>query len=175
MLNINGLYRHFKGGLYIVNSLALNEAEPNEADPTVVYTSVSTGKTWLRPLSVFTEVIQDREDNVTGQVHRFEPAVNVSSLLSFLTTKEIVEELDKRPDNPFDGALKDEDNSNVWDISYLIGRVTERKDFKTDEVFEEFSPITPQTWSDYDKAVEYRDLYLINRPCVIAKRIIKKM
>lgn len=174
MLNINGLYRHFKGGLYIVNSIALNEAEPNEADPTVVYTSVATGQTWLRPLSVFNEEIPNREDNTTGQTHRFEPAVNVTSLLSFISTKEIVAELDKRPDNPYEGALNDIDNPNVWDIAYLIGRVTERKDFKTDEVYEEFSPVTPQTWGNYEKAIEYRDLYLMNKPCVIAKRIIKK-
>lgn len=53
MLNVNGLYRHFKGGFYIVKEIAQLESSPDEDNKMVVYTSVETGKTWLRPLNQF--------------------------------------------------------------------------------------------------------------------------
>ena len=67
---INTLYRHFKGGYYLVEKLARNEADGEEV---VVYTSMKTGQTFIRPLSQFFTDVSEREDNVTHQVHRLEP------------------------------------------------------------------------------------------------------
>lgn len=175
MLNIGGLYRHFKGGFYIVNSVALLEASPDENDPMVVYTSVETGKTWLRPLSSFIADVSDREDNVTGQMHRMELATDLRGILSFMSTEEIVEELEKRPDNPYEGVKKIEEDPNVWEVRYLLGRITEHTDPKTGETYEEFTPVTLQTWETPQAAKAYRETFYPNKPCIMARRVIRKI
>ncbi len=50
-----GKYRHFKGGEYEV--LGLGKNSETEED-TVIYKSIATGETWLRPASMWTETIK---------------------------------------------------------------------------------------------------------------------
>lgn len=175
MLQVNGLYRHFKGGFYIVNHIALFEASPDENDPMVVYTSVETGKTWLRPLSSFVADVSDREDNVTGQKHRFELATDLRGIMSFMSTKDLVKELEQRPDNPYDGIKNLEEDENVWAVQFLLGIVETKTDLDTGDNYEEFVPVTPQVWNDYNAAVSYRDLHFAHRPCVVARRVTRKI
>ena len=174
MLQINGLYRHFKGGFYIVNHIALLEASPDENDPMVVYTSVETGKTWLRPLSSFVADVSDREDNVTGQKHRLELATDLRGIMSFMSTGDIVKELEKRPDNPYDGLKKLEDDEDVWDVQYMLGFVESRYS-DTDGEYEEFIPVTPKGFDTYNEAIDYRNKHLLHRPCVLARSVIRKV
>lgn len=49
-----GLYRHYKGGLYEVLSIATH-SESQEA--LVIYRSLSVGQVWARPCSMFTEFV----------------------------------------------------------------------------------------------------------------------
>lgn len=175
LLNVNGLYRHFKtGNLYMVNTVALEESNPDENDPKVVYTALSTGKTWIRPYSSFMEDVSDREDNSTGQRLRFEPATDLRSLLSFISTKELIDEVSKREDNPYSGAIPDSEDSSILNVGYILGRITEQRSLKGDEPYEEFVPITPTVWDSSEQALNYREKHYPNRPCILAKRIIKK-
>lgn len=174
MLQTNGLYRHFKGGFYIVNQIALLEASPDENDPMVVYTSVETGKTWLRPLSCFVADVSDREDNVTGQKHRFELATDLRGIMSFMSTDDIVKELEKRPDNPYDGLKKLEEDEDVWDVQYMLGFV-ENEYNDNGELNEVFIPATPIGFDSYNEAVDYRGSHLPHKPCVLARRVIRKI
>ena len=48
-----GNYRHFKGGMYKVLSVARHSEDPKQEF--VVYQSLKTGYTWIRPLSMFLE------------------------------------------------------------------------------------------------------------------------
>lgn len=48
---IGGLYRHFKGGLYQVITIAKREADREIED--VIYKSLETGEIWSRELSLF--------------------------------------------------------------------------------------------------------------------------
>lgn len=173
MLNINGLYRHFKGGFYIVNCLALLESDPNENDPMVVYTSVETGKTWLRPLSQFSDDVSDREDNITGQTHRFELATEIKGLMSFMSTEDLLTELEKRQDNPYDSIKKLEEDEDVLNVEYLLGRIITRT--STDgEPYEEFIPIALNTFESYQSAKGYAESHFPNTDAVISRRVIRK-
>lgn len=56
-----GVYRHYKGGLYSVFDTATH-SETKETY--VVYRSLQDGKTWIRPLAMFTEnVVVDGAEN----------------------------------------------------------------------------------------------------------------
>lgn len=62
-------YRHYKGGLYKVISLA-NHSETGEA--LVVYKSVGFGTVYVRPLSMwFDEVVNHRDEKVERFEHEF--------------------------------------------------------------------------------------------------------
>ena len=66
------LYRHFKGGYYLLVCYAIDEAT---GEVLVVYQSLSDGKVWSRPLSVFIEDVPKDKVNPTGQQKRFEQVI----------------------------------------------------------------------------------------------------
>ena len=171
-IQINGLYRHFKGNYYVVDKLAKKEADE---EPMVVYTSVSTGATFIRPLEEFFSDVSDRPDNKTHQVTRFELAQEIKGLLSFTDTADLVEELKKRPDNPYEGFKTLEEDEDVWSVRYILGRVIEHSATENSEAFEEFVPITPQAFETLEAVKKYRSTFYPNRPCVIARRVTKKV
>ncbi len=61
---IGKTYRHFKGNLYKVIGFAKHS---ETLEDMVVYQPLKTGVTWVRPLKMWNEVV---DDNGT---HRFEP------------------------------------------------------------------------------------------------------
>ena len=70
-LEIGKVYRHFKGNYYLLLDTALH-SETQEVF--VVYKALyGDCKTWVRPLKMFLEKInQNKPDNITGQNYRFE-------------------------------------------------------------------------------------------------------
>ena len=71
-VKIGKVYRHFKGNYYVTVDVAL-DSETKER--MVVYKPLYERKDcmlWVRPEKMFLEVIPERPDNITGQVHRFE-------------------------------------------------------------------------------------------------------
>ena len=66
-------YRHFKGGMYLVNNIAVHS---ETAELMVVYSSFyDMQKVWVRPLSMFlSEVDREKYPNV-AQKMRFEPVI----------------------------------------------------------------------------------------------------
>lgn len=172
MIQVNGLYRHFKGCYVVVNNVATIESTK---EPCVVYTHVDTHETWVRPLSEFFADVSDREDNVTKQVHRFESAEDLNDT-SALTTQKLVEALEKRPDNPYDGIKKLEEDEDVWDIQYMIGKVVSTPSEEDDEAYNyEFIPYVPSGFSTYKEASDYRDRHYVHKPCTIVRRVIRKV
>ncbi len=64
-IKVKGIYKHFKGDLYLVEDIAYN-SENNEK--LVVYRALyEDNKLWVRPYNMFIE-----EVNKNGQKYRFE-------------------------------------------------------------------------------------------------------
>ena len=64
-LKIKGIYKHFKGDLYIVEDVAINS---ETLEKMVIYRALyGDGKLWCRPYDMFLE-----EVNINGQKYRFE-------------------------------------------------------------------------------------------------------
>ncbi|NLC87670.1 MAG: DUF1653 domain-containing protein [Clostridiaceae bacterium] len=72
-VKISRVYRHFKGNYYFVENIAYDSETQNRM---VVYKPLyernDNKKIWIRPEKMFLEEIPKREDNITGQKHRFE-------------------------------------------------------------------------------------------------------
>lgn len=64
-VKVNGVYKHFKGNLYIVEDIAYHS---ETVEKLVIYRALyGDNKLWVRPYESFVE-----EVNKNGQVHRFE-------------------------------------------------------------------------------------------------------
>lgn len=115
------IYRHFKGNLYLVTSVALSSSD---LEPTVVYMSISgDNQVWTRPLSEFESLVPDGKENPTGQKHRFEHMQDMRFVLSQCSTDSLVEELKKRPDSPFNEADLEGFNDKVVEREYILGEL----------------------------------------------------
>ena len=71
-VKIGRVYRHFKGNYYFVENVAL-DSETKER--VVIYKPIyerQDSKIWVRREAMFLEEIPKRQDNITGQKHRFE-------------------------------------------------------------------------------------------------------
>lgn len=169
---VNTLYRHFKGDYYLVEKVAKNESDGSAL---VIYTSVVTGQTFVRPYDEFFTDISDREDNKTHQVYRFEPASEIKGLIKLIPTSELVDELETREDSPYESCKKLNDDENVWNVQYLIGRVVEKADPNTGENYEEFVPLTLAAFDTPESAKKYRERCYPNRPAILARRVTRKI
>lgn len=72
-IELNSIYRHFKGNYYLVKEIALSSETLEEY---VVYQALyGERKIYIRKLDMFLEPIDvNREDNITKQTYRFEIA-----------------------------------------------------------------------------------------------------
>lgn len=69
------IYRHFKGTFQYIICVGLDSKTKERI---VVYRHLDdTGMIWTRPESMFLEEIPPRDDNITGQKHRFERIDNL--------------------------------------------------------------------------------------------------
>lgn len=113
------IYRHFKGGYYIVHSLAVQE---DSGIPVVVYQSLKDGGVWTRPLDEFCSKVPDEKDSPTGQSLRFELVTDFNNQLSMVSTSSLIQELYSRDDNPLSIYPIEEVQSSVWREEYILGR-----------------------------------------------------
>ena len=64
-VKVKGIYKHYKGDLYIVEDIAIHS---ETLEQYVVYRALyDDNKLWIRPISSFTEKV-----NKNGQIYRFE-------------------------------------------------------------------------------------------------------
>lgn len=117
MMNTVNLYRHFRGGYYIVHSVATVESTGEQV---VIYQSLQDGRVWTRPLSEFQEPVPDGKENPTGQNLRFEKVTNFNNQLNLIPTGELVRELLSRNDCPVELQLTN--SEKVWREQFLVGR-----------------------------------------------------
>lgn len=121
-MDVSSIYRHFKGGYYIVHSTALIEKD-RDGEEVVVYQSLQDGQVWIRPVSEFQEPVPEGKPNPTGQKLRFEKVTNFNNQLGLVPTDKLLEELFSREDCPVEMKLFDKDK--IWRTEYLIGQFKE--------------------------------------------------
>ena len=115
------IYRHFKGNLYLVISVALTASC---LEPTVVYMSLyGDRQVWTRELSEFESEVPEGKENPTGQKLRFELVEDLRDTLSMCTTKSLIEEMKKRPDSPLNEHDVDGMNDKVVAREYVLGEM----------------------------------------------------
>ncbi len=69
-VEIHGVYRHFKGGLYFVEDLAYDSETKEKV---VVYRALyDDRKLWCRPEKMFLSDVDHDKYPLAGQKHRFE-------------------------------------------------------------------------------------------------------
>ena len=119
-MNTMNLYRHFRGGYYIVHSVASVESTGEQV---VIYQSLQDGRVWTRPLTSFNEQVPEGKDNPTGQKLRFEKVTNFNNQLNLISTENLLSELLSREDCP--PELQTLNSERVWRNEYLIGRFRE--------------------------------------------------
>lgn len=132
-----GIFRHFKGGYYLVHAVAVEEETQERV---VVYQSLKDGVMWTRPLKVFQEPVPKGKDNPTGQEYRFERVQDFNNQIQMIPTGELVEELNMRNDNPYE--LLAPQDIKIWREQYLTGvyesdfidELTTVEDFNIDTV-----------------------------------------
>lgn len=71
---IPGLYRHWKGGLYVAICTA-STSEGDRADEEVIYFSVTMKRWWRRPLTMFQEPVpleraKEYQEEAGGEVYK---------------------------------------------------------------------------------------------------------
>ena len=114
--SVAGIYRHFKGGYYVVLHIASQEAD---GELQVVYQSLQDGRVWVRPVSVFSEPVPEGKENPTGQFFRFQKVTNFDNQLNMLPTEVLLNELKSRKDCPVE--LLENDSDKIAEVSYLVG------------------------------------------------------
>lgn len=129
-----GLYRHFKGNYYFVNNVVnLHDGSMKY----VYYFNIMHPERgyYVRPLEDFCacsdikdgkEVrIVDREDNITGQIYRFEKVNSLESNVKNLSTESLVKELSKREDSPLQELDIESVSKNVFSRDFVVGEAYE--------------------------------------------------
>ena len=120
------IYRHFKGNLYLVTSIAITASE---LEPTVVYMSLNgDSQVWTRAMSEFESLVPEGKENPTGQKYRFELVKDMRTVLSQCTTENLIEELKSRPDSPFNDFDIEGLNEKVADKEYVFGELRHAPD-----------------------------------------------
>lgn len=70
MIEVKGIYKHFKGHLYIVEDIALHS---ETLEKMVVYRDLKDkNKLWVRPLSMFEDLVDKEKYPDVKQKYRFE-------------------------------------------------------------------------------------------------------
>lgn len=115
------VYRHFKGHVVLILSVAMEEST---LEPKVIYMHLNEKKdVWARSLSEFESLVPEGKENPTGQKHRFELVNDLKSILSQCTTENLIEELKSRPDSPFNSLDVEGLNSKVVNSDYVLGEM----------------------------------------------------
>ena len=156
------IYRHFRGGYYIVQSVATVESTGEQV---VIYQSLQDGRVWTRPVSSFIEAVPADKPNPTGQKLRFERVTKFNNQLNMISTEELVKELQSREDCPIE--LQTSLSDKVWREEYLVGRYDMRY-IDNDHSYEDF--LITNIFDSLDRAIPYArnhpNTEILKRVCI---------
>lgn len=113
-----GLYRHFDGTYYLFMNLM-----KGEQGNYVQYIDVLNPQMgyFYKPLDECWEDVSERKDNYTGQLKCFELVTNLDNVVKNASTEQLVNELRKRVDSPFQSLDIDGLNECVFCSDYVVG------------------------------------------------------
>lgn len=118
----NTIYRHFKGGYYLVLSVSTdcNDTSKNYVN----YVSLNgDNKIWSRPLEEFIGPVPLNRENPTGQADRFERVENIGNFVSSISTDNLVAELRSRRESPLNDVDLESFNEYVKYRDYVVGEL----------------------------------------------------
>lgn len=178
----NRVYRHFKGGYYLVKDVAVDESNPNKS--LVVYQSLNNGSgtVWVRELSNFESLVPEDKFNPTGQKYRFTMVTDFRNYMRDVPTETLFKELTTRKDSPVLEMDVEVHSSKVLCREFLvINNVDLPFDaefnilgaFDTYEDANEFLEDNPHRISENTRIVkrvfiDYGDAYgSFDRPCTV--------
>lgn len=136
-----GLYRHFKGGYYLLlNLLRTDKVEEPYYAQYLDIMHIELGY-FTRPFSEWSTDVLSREDNVTGQRFRFEKVNSLLDNAQNMSTEHLIRELRCRADSPLQELDIDGLSALVYSSDYCIGEAFEATDdnpkgVSTDAVFD---------------------------------------
>lgn len=156
-----GLYRHFKGDYFYVQNLSKNKGQHFVSYFNVLHPEYGL---FTRTIEDFTAVsdiheqfgdtieihIKDRNDNVTGQIHRFEKIVSLDNEVKNLSTQTLINELAKREDSP----LQKLDIKGVSDLVFCTDYIVGNKYEATEDY-----PKGVETVSTFDTEEEAKNYF----------------
>ena len=90
-VHLRKIYRHFKGGLYEVIAVALHT---ENGEDLVIYTSLSSGQTFARPLEMFLGEVPEGKENPTGQKYRLMSLDELPPVISMKEMEEIIYQIE---------------------------------------------------------------------------------
>lgn len=167
MLQMNipkiGLYRHFKGSYYFL----MNMLRSDEEYPLVQYVNVLHPELgyFCRPYPEWNDDVSSREDNVTGQIHRFELVKDLDNSVKNISTEQLIQELRNREDSP----LQDLDIKGISDLvfsrDYCIGEEHE----ETEDYPQGVS--VNEVFDTKEEAFKYMNTHAKNRRFKIFRRV----
>lgn len=150
-----GLYRHFKGAYYFLQRVCKSADAPDEENPSgyiCEYFNVLHPEKgfFTRKMSDWDSDVSHREDNVTGQTHRFELVKSLDGdTLKNYTTEHLLREIAGREDSPLQALGVENLSDCVYTWDFCVGEMIEAHDDKP-------RMVRPVAGFDYPKeAFEY--------------------
>ncbi len=121
-----GLYRHFKGGFYLL----MNILRSDDGSYYAQYVNIMHPEQgyFVRPTSEWNTDVSSREDNFTGQKERFTKVYSVMDDAKNLSTEHLIRELRGRKDSPLQDLDIEGLNDHVFCTDYCIGEAYEAHD-----------------------------------------------
>ena len=149
-VEVNQVYRHFKGDYYLVTEVA---TDSDNQEPCVVYRSLKSERVWVRKLKEFESLVPEEIENLTGQKYRFEKVVFANEALGRIPTNLLIKELYSRPDNPFSLVDIEKFKESIVQIKYVVTRKAHGSGLSNSLVFVAVK-------NTYEEVVEYLENHL---------------
>lgn len=160
MIISNKVYQHHTGYYVYVNTIVDAGDEPR-----VIYTELESGN----QLSLIADEFIAR----VGDTFNFVPVNTVNTALSVSTTKELIEELEKRPDNPYEVMRSLEEDKDVYAVDFLLGKIVRTCDCVTMEDVETFMLLTPNVFNSYEEAKRHAERFYPHKAWKIVRRVTR--
>lgn len=129
VMNYVGLYQHFKGEYYYLLNL-LRDSTTDCKEFVCQYFNVLHPEYgyFSRPFSEWFTDVSEREDNVTGQITRFNRIKSLDTSVVNLTTEHLMRELANRADSPLQSLDIKGVSDHVYAVDYIIGEPQDAND-----------------------------------------------
>ena len=160
MIMSGKVYKHYTG--YYVYVITVADAGD---EPLVIYREIASGNVLSMKAEDFMAPVE--------YTFTFIPVDVVGTSLEASTTAELLEELEKRADNPFDGVKSLSEDDAVCSVDYLLGKITSIYDSVNDKDVDTFLQLTQRQFDTYEEAQSFAETHFPHMRCTIVRRVLK--